>query len=143
MCRQCHTRQHAEWRDRRRNNAASSLDDWLKKIKALPYPYQTLTEEQWMEACRHFGCCAYCGEGNIDARSMFISFKDGGRYCAWNIIPACEKCETALKATPNPFIRMDDRYNRDYAAAAKKYGFTVENLNKIVDYLQSKMEVNE
>lgn len=93
-----------------------------------------------MEACKHFGGCAYCGTDSIDARSMFIQFNAGGRYCAWNIIPACEQCETALKVDPNPFLRMDDSYHRGAKHSARKYGFTIENLQNIVDYLQSRME---
>jgi len=141
-CQPCHTIMHREWRKGRRDAAATSLDEWLKKIKALPYPSPALTEEQWMEACKHFGGCAYCGEASIDARSMFIPFKDGGRYCAWNIIPSCEKCETGRKEIPNPFLRMDNSLNRSPEACARKYGYTLENLQGIVDYLQTKMEVN-
>lgn len=109
-------------------------------IGKLPYPYQTLNEEQWMEACKHFGGCAYCGKDSIDVRSMFIKFKNGGRYCNWNIIPACEQCENALKLTDNPFIRMDQKYKRGNSTQAKKLGFNLDNLQRIVDYLQSKME---
>ena len=93
-----------------------------------------------MEACTHFNGCAYCGGDNIDARSMFIQFKDGGRYCNWNIIPACERCETSRKSSPNPFLRMDDTYIRGNKQPAKKYGFTLENLDRIVGYLQERMQ---
>lgn len=140
VCRECETKQHAEWRAGRINIADTSLKEWLTKISAIPKSSPTLTEEQWMEACRHFGGCAYCGDMNIDSRSMFIRFKDGGRYCAWNIIPACERCETLRKVIPNPFLRMDQKIRRGNKEPAKKYGFTLEKLQNIVDYLQSKME---
>lgn len=139
-CQACYTEMHRDWRDKHRSNADAAYKEWMKKIESQPYPYQALTEEQWMEACRHFGGCAYCGDAEIDARSMFISFKEGGRYCAWNVIPACEKCETALKIDPNPFLRMDDRYHRGSAHSARKCGFTLENLQRIVDYLERKMQ---
>ena len=140
ICRTCHTAQHKVWRMGRRETANTAHAEWLKKIASQPYPYSTLTEDQWLEACKHFGGCAYCGSSDIDARSMFIPFKEGGRYCAWNIIPACEKCETARKATPNPFLRMDEGLLRSQTNSARKYGYTLENLHRIVDYLQSKME---
>lgn len=140
VCRACETIQHREWREGRISNADKAYKDWLKKISKLPYPFKTLTEDDWMNACKHFGGCAYCGDDNIDARSMFIHFKDGGRYCTWNVIPACEKCETARKSTLNPFLRMDDSYNRCPSNSAKKHGFTLDRLQAIVDYLQSKME---
>lgn len=139
VCRACETKQHKEWRYRRRYNADTSFKEWLEKISKQPA--STLTEEQWMEACNHFKGCAYCGADSIDARSMFITFKDGGRYTCWNIIPSCERCETARKYTENPFLRMDEGLNRTHVHQAKKFGFSMEKLQKIVDYLQSKMEV--
>lgn len=140
VCRECETKQHRAWREGRIENAETSYKNWLKKINSLPYPSPTLTEEQWMEACKHFGGCAYCGDANIDARSMFIRFKEGGRYCAWNVVPSCERCETLRKSIYNPFIRMDQMYRRGNKEPAKKYGFSLDKLQKIVDYLQSKME---
>lgn len=139
-CTACKTIEHRAWREKRVNNADMAFADWRKRIASLPYPSPTLTEGQWMEACKHFGGCAYCGSADIDSRSMFIQFKDGGRYCAWNIIPACERCETARKRDSNPFLRMDNKYRRAAYHSAKKYGFTLENLQRIVDYLASKME---
>lgn len=139
-CRSCENKEHAAWRKQRVDNADNRYKEWLKKVAELPYPYKTLTEEQWLQACKHFGGCAYCGKDSIDARSMFIQFKQGGRYCAWNIIPACEKCETARKDNPNPFIRMDQKLKRGNDTQAKKLGFSLDKLRNIVDYLQSKME---
>lgn len=138
-CQKCETEDHKQWRMKRRSNSAISLDEWKKKIANIPYPYSTLTEAEWLNACKHFGGCAYCGKPDIDARSMFIQFKDGGRYCAWNIVPACEKCETALKQT-NPFSFMDTKLYRGNGYLAKKLGFSLDNLQKIVEYLQTKME---
>lgn len=137
VCRECETKVHKEWRQQRRDASIAKYKNWLEKIAKAPS--KTLTEEEWLEACRHFGGCAYCGKPHIDARSMFISFKDGGRYCAWNVIPACEKCETALKGS-NPFKWMDGSINRNSYGPPKALGVSTENLQKIVDYLQSKME---
>lgn len=144
VCRPCETRQHAAWVRERKNLANDAMRDWLKKISNIPQPYKTLTEDEWLEACKHFGGCAYCGDANIDSRSMFISFKTGGRYCAWNILPACEKCETLRRSeSEHYFLRMDNMLRRGNKEPAKKHGFTLEKLNKITEYLQSKMEVNE
>lgn len=142
-CTACKTKLHSKWRLGRLADADKQYKEWLESIKKIPYPYKTLTEEQWMEACKHFGGCAYCGSPEIEARSMFIPFKEGGRYCNWNIIPACEKCETVRKSTINPFERMDNMVKRSQTCQAKKLGFTLENLQKIVDYLQSKMEIEQ
>lgn len=138
LCTKCRTLRHGEWRLGRINAAKITYEEWLEKISTQSL--KTLTEAQWMEACRYFGGCAYCGNDQIDARSMFIPFKNGGRYCSWNIIPACEKCETSVKIEPNPFKRMDQRINRSQAHQAKKYNFSLDKLQRIVDYLQSNME---
>lgn len=122
------------------SNAEESFKAWKDMIASIPSKSPTLTEEQWLDACKYFGGCAYCGGSSIDARSMFIRFKDGGRYCAWNIIPACERCETSRKVIHNPFLRMDQHISKNAGCAAIKYNFTIENLQKIVEYLQSKME---
>ena len=71
---------------------------------------------------------------------MFIDFKDGGRYAAWNIVPSCEECALAGKVLRNPFARMNKMYSNNQAdCAAIKYNLSVSNLNKIIDYLSSKM----
>lgn len=140
-CRKCETDMHREWTGHRIDSALDAYNNWLNMIRAIPTPYKTLTEAQWLEACKHFGGCAYCGTPEIEARSMFIPFKDGGRYCDWNIIPACERCETTYKAKQNPFLRMDNSLNRNPGNQAKKYDLSLEKLQRIVDYLQSKMEV--
>ena len=139
-CRECETQDHINWRNAHRNKAEERYQDWLKRIAAQLYPPQALTEDEWLEACKHFGGCGYCGSPDIDARSMFIPFKEGGRYTAWNIIPACEKCETARKTTSNPFKRMDDVYLRRPDQQATRLNQSLEKLQRIVDYLQTKME---
>lgn len=144
ICRKCRTKQYAAWRKGKVDNADNAYNEWLDKVNIqLKTDTETLTESQWMEACKHFGGCAYCGDTSIDARSMFIAFKDGGRYANWNIVPACERCETSHKHIENPFKRMDQHLYRSQDNQARKYNYSVENLQKITDYLQSKMEVSE
>ena len=139
-CKDCSTAAYNAWRKKIVSNNIDAFEQWKEVIKKIPTPYKPLTEEQWLEACRHFGGCAYCGKPTIEARSMFIHFRDGGRYCNWNIIPACEKCEAAYKATDNPFLRLDERLNRNSYGPAATYGFSKEKLLGIVDYLRSKID---
>ena len=141
ICIECSKAAHYEWVHKKKEQANDALSDWVSKISTQPT--KPLTEEQWIKACKHFGGCAYCGNANIDVRSMFIRYKDGGRYCAWNIVPACERCETVRKSIHNPFLRMDQSFYRGSSDPAKKYGFSLENLQRIVEYLQSNMEVQE
>ena len=78
--------------------------EWLDKVKQVPADYPKLTEAQWMETVKHFGRCALCQNEEIDARGYFIPFKDGGRYCDWNVIPLCTDCATTLKTNLNWFL---------------------------------------
>lgn len=142
-CTECSTKAHKAWSKGRVDAAEIEFSAWLEKIKQIPVPYTTLTEDEWLEACKHFGGCAYCGRPEIEARSMFIPFKLGGRYCAWNIIPACERCETSIKLTENPFKRMDDVYNRDKNIHTRRLGLSLDNLNRIVDYLKGRMQLKD
>ena len=66
-----------------------------------------------MRACRHFNGCAKCGDETIDARGFFISFKNGGRYCDWNIIPLCSKCAADWSLDKNPFKLAMTRDHRE------------------------------
>ena len=115
ICMKCQYQRTKKGADRRyrdhyikvRKEAADKLAHWQKLFAAVPTPLRTLTEEDWVAACKHFGKCALCGIESIDARGMFIPFDLGGRYTAWNIIPICDKCATKLKLQPNPFVRND------------------------------------
>lgn len=141
-CPACCTEEHAKWRFNRRASADKSYNEWLEQIKAIPTPYKTLTEAEWLESCTHFSGCAFCGDDDIQARQMFVPFRDGGRYCAWNIVPACERCATARKDMLNPFRKMDSTLLRYADCAAKKRNYSLDKLQKIVDYLQTKLEVS-
>lgn len=117
----------------------SKLDDaynaWMDKVKKVPANYPTLTEQQWMDACRYFGGCARCHSKDIEARGFFIGFEVGGRYCDWNIIPLCERCSKVWNLTLNPFLLAErkDRVERaDYEYR--------ENLHNIIEYLGGKLD---
>ena len=81
-----------------------------------------------------------CGAESIDARLYFIQFKEGGKYNACNIIPACEKCSTDHKVNPNPFRTMDKMLND---TAGTNRGQNRNRLKAIVDYLQARIEEAE
>lgn len=85
-----------------------TFNKWLGKIAKVPQPLKTLTQEEWVAACTHFGECAICHNESIDARGMFVAFGLGGRYAAWNVIPICDECATALRYQQNPFIKYED-----------------------------------
>ena len=138
-CRDCYnevygaptrTRQYKEGVEATRN----AFEDWMNKIAKVPTTYPTLTEEQWLEVCRHFGGCAICGDIDISARAFFIPFKDGGRYCDWNIIPMCEACSikwqtfSAVKHMNTPFSNYLQRDNGKQV------------LKNIQDYLEVKLD---
>src|SRR5680860_1218300 len=44
---------------RARDKAIAAFNAWLNKINKLQL--KTLTESEWIAACKHFGKCAMCG----------------------------------------------------------------------------------
>lgn len=137
-CTKCETKRFAACIARRKELVASQLKEWQDIIAKVPTPYRTLTEKEWLEACSYFGGCAFCGKPQIDVRVMFIPFKSGGRYCAWNIVPSCEACATRCTPKYNPFHSMDNYLNHG-TTKYNKLGQTKAHLIKIVDYLQPKL----
>lgn len=105
-------------------------EDWLDRTNAS---FKILSESEWYAACKHFGGCAICGNESIEARAFFVPFGDGGRYTAWNIIPACGKCGVEAKINDNPFKWMT-------GLNAKNVGLTTERANKIIAYLEQQIE---
>lgn len=107
LCRGCHNaeeREHmVEYRAKRDQSLVDQYEDWKQRIARVPKNYPTLTEDQWLKACRHFGGCAKCGDESIDSRGFFITFSEGGRYCDWNIVPVCARCAAETVIQPNPF----------------------------------------
>lgn len=112
-------------RKRRAERHAKTFNDWMDKVRKVPKSYPTLTEAQWLKACKHFNGCAFCGSDTIDTRAYFIKFKDGGRYCDWNVLPACERCAMSTKGINNPFLPLAG--NNVYATPI---------LNKVKEYLE-------
>ena len=115
-----------QWRAHKRQESNAILNDWLGKIKLLPSSYPTLTQDQWLATCGHFNGCAYCSAESIDSRVYFIPFKLGGRYCDWNIIPACEKCAMRVKLIDNPFVYAERPNER-------------QALQRIINYLEERL----
>lgn len=106
ICKECYNKytRKPDATQRLRQRRADMYQEWLEKIKKVPKSYPTLTENQWMNAIKHFNGCALCHDESIDARGYFVPFDKGGRYCDWNIVPLCEKCATKTKLNPNYFL---------------------------------------
>lgn len=139
LCKKCHSRliiPYGKGNYRRRiGRLEDSLNAWLDKVAKVPKSYATLTEEQWLEACRFFNGCARCYSEDIDTRGFFIPARLGGRYCDWNVIPLCERCAKTWDRTNNVFItatfRDEQNRNSEYR----------DQLKKIVEYLEVKLDV--
>lgn len=110
------------------------FDAWLAKVKAVPKTYPTLTEDQWLAACRHFDGCARCHSDTVDTRGFFISATLGGRYCDWNIIPLCERCATRWNLDKSVFAYITRRDNFERTTEYR------ECLENIVEYLEVKLD---
>ena len=117
--------EYAKWRRRR---VYDRFDAWLELITFVKKPLITLTEAQWLNACRYFNGCAFCESEIIDTRALFIPFKNGGKYCDWNVVPQCQKCANRRILKNNPFTSMQN-YKKDR-----------ERLERIVNYLLPLLE---
>lgn len=104
-CKECYDKYVRTPRDNQamQQRRVDFYNEWVEKISKIPKDYPTLTEDQWMEAVKHFNGCALCKSDDVDTRGYFIPFKNGGRYCDWNIIPVCDKCATEIRLNPNYF----------------------------------------
>lgn len=105
----------------------NTYDAWLKRLKAVKT--HNLTEQEWLQACKHFNGCAFCGSPSIDARGYFIPFKDGGTYTACNVVPLCEKCAVHVRVSHNPLKLF--------------YGTARERMYKVMEYLEKRIEEAE
>lgn len=134
MCRSC--RNAVERATINRSNAfyREVFDDWIAAINAIPRSYGTLTEQQWLDACRYFDGCAKCGSKDIDTRGFFIGAELGGRYCDWNVIPLCEKCAGSWDINLNVLLITKYRDQREHSREYRK------NLAKILMYLGGKLD---
>lgn len=131
-------------RHRRYERLDRRFDDWIAKVRRVPTKYPTLTEAQWLEACKHFNGCARCNSDEIDTRGFFIARSLGGRYCDWNIIPLCERCAKIWKLDKSVFtyaIKKDYRKNK---SSSKFHGDGTteyaDNLEKIIEYLEVRLD---
>lgn len=120
---------------KRASQYKAELNDWLSKIKKVPDNYPTLTEAQWIEACIYFGGCARCGNPDISSRNFFIRRRDGGRYCAWNIIPLCEECSLKLHV-----VNTNERAYNPFSAYRVESPPNTERLMKIKIYLEERLD---
>jgi hypothetical protein len=112
------------------NEIISIFDDWMSKVDKVPHSYPSLTEEQWLQACRYFGGCARCGNDDISVRGYFVPFIMGGRYCDWNVIPVCEDCSMSVQ-------QVDTRTDiNPFKALARK---DPEAFYNILNYLGDKL----
>lgn len=149
LCRTCYNKRHAiyqkkvyvdpehhnDYRKRLYVVSDNKFAEWTARLKSIKT--HTLTEDEWMEACRYFKGCALCNIESIDARGYFVRFEDGGKYNACNVIPLCDKCATELKYQHNPFRRINTMFNSSLDLVR---GISTDKLNKAADYLQRKME---
>ena len=144
VCRDCYNEQRRgdratidsalRWRANKLQEAEDLYQDWLKRIIAAPFV--PLTEEDWLTACRYFGGCALCDISEIEARGYFVQFDEGGRYTAWNILPLCERCATALKKQVNPFRRLNTQLNGNLPMSR---GMSYKKLDRAYEYLQERL----
>lgn len=139
MCKKCAlatvSKQVAAVDSAHRKRAKQEYVQWKERIASVPF--RPLTEDEWLQAVKYFNGCAICGADSVDARCFFISAKEGGKYVAWNVVPACEKCATHLRTNLNPFEMLDPRIND--SLYAMKRGNNLALLHKVKDYLERKM----
>jgi 5-methylcytosine-specific restriction endonuclease McrA len=133
ICSSCYAKRYvAEQREKTKERAEDMYMFWLSLIKNVKQPYTMLTEEQWIDACKHFGKCAICGDYEIATRFFFITYADGGRYTAWNVLPICEACNR-VRGKSNPFLFYDKQLNHRFAN-------TPNCIAPIINYLLPKLE---
>lgn len=132
ICKECQKKKSLKPRKISKRYADEAYEGWLESVQDVPF--KALSEQQWIEACRHFGGCAYCGKEEVEARNMFIPYIHGGRYAAWNVVPACNFC--AGRRNRNPFrIFASQSVNKILTTDERR----IERLQYILDYLRSHM----
>ena len=53
VCKECRRIRKKDLWHAHLDNLDKQFDDWLDKIKLVPKDYPSLTEAQWLEACKH------------------------------------------------------------------------------------------
>lgn len=150
LCRRCYNDLQlirAKVREERfKAESAEKFNAWLDKVKQVPKDYPSLTEAQWLEACRYFNGCARCASEDIDTRGFFISRTLGGRYCDWNVIPVCEHCAKIWRLDTNVFTYTRNKeksrrfQNPTYKGASDSPTEYRDSLENIIKYLGVKLD---
>lgn len=130
-CQACSNKLNVKSVQRSAARAKSEYAEWLEKIK-VPKPIVPLSEDDWIRACSYFGGCALCDSDQIDARLLFVPGSRGGTYTMFNVIPACEKCATALRQAAS--------YKGDPFSVRNIGGTYKPRLTKIRAYLQERLD---
>lgn len=133
-CKKCMRPYENAYKRNHQNALKEAFNVWLEKVKRVPKSYPTLTEEQWLEACRYFDGCARCGSSDIDARGFFVGARLGGRYCNWNVLPLCEKCANNWDLNQSMFKYAEVRDHENRTSIYRT------NMAKIVEYLGGKLD---
>lgn len=86
------------WLERNREKARQSTRDWYKKNRVEPYTPEQLSK-RYSEVFG--GACAYCGCTNSKLTDdHFIPLFLGGCDALFNLVPACESCNSSKWANP-------------------------------------------
>lgn len=144
-CPDCRIRYVSNSIKKRRKAMDDRFQEWIDKVKRVPKNYQTLTEAQWLEACRYFDGCARCACEEIDTRGFFVGRELGGRYCDWNIIPLCTRCAKMWQLDKSMFkytwdkekMRGDKRYRKVGVTDNKRE--LRDSLERLVSYLEVRL----
>lgn len=144
-CPACESKLTIKSRKKRTDAMEERFKQWLDKVRQVPKDYPTLTEAQWLEACRFFNGCARCHSEEIDTRGFFVGREQGGRYCDWNVIPLCTKCAKMWQLDKSMFIyawhkdivKGDKRY-KPLGVSDSKTEFR-DSLEKLVSYLEVRL----
>lgn len=75
------------------------------------------TEADWLEICEAFDHrCAYCGRDDRPlTQDHVIPLSQGGDHAPWNIVPACQPCNSKKGAGPAPPMVVTPIYQRSEA----------------------------
>lgn len=71
---------------------ADRIQAVIDELKPLQVSLPTLTEEEWLKACKHFKRCAICEKEDIEVRFMVLRPDEGGKYNRGNVLPTCTRC---------------------------------------------------
>ena len=134
ICMTCWLKYKKDYWDKHLQQLDKRFADWLVKVRSVPKNYPTLTEEQWLEACRHFNGCARCNSSVVDTRGFFVGSELGGKYADWNIIPLCERCANSWNLSKSVFRYTEKRM---YNNKKPEYRDCLENIMK---YLGGKLD---